>query len=84
MEYKQLGRSGLKISSLVLGTLNFGNPTSKEEAFRIIDRAFETGKRFRSLLKKCFYGGCSKMPRYKAPEILRSEAYSNLRRNDAG
>lgn len=41
MEYKQLGRSGLKISSLVLGTLNFGNPTSKEEAFRIMDRAID-------------------------------------------
>ena len=41
MEYRRLGRSGLKISSLVLGTLNFGNPTSKEEAIQIIDRATE-------------------------------------------
>jgi aryl-alcohol dehydrogenase-like predicted oxidoreductase len=43
MEYRCLGRSGLKISSLVLGTMNFGNPTSKEESIQIIDRAFETG-----------------------------------------
>jgi aryl-alcohol dehydrogenase-like predicted oxidoreductase len=35
MEYRRLGRSGLKISSLVLGTMNFGNPTPKEEAIQI-------------------------------------------------
>jgi hypothetical protein len=28
--------------------------------------------------------GCSKMPRCKAPEILKSEAYLNVRRNDEG
>ena len=43
MEYRRLGRSGLKISSLVLGTLNFGNPTPKEEAIQIIDRAIDAG-----------------------------------------
>jgi len=43
MEYRRLGRSGLKISSLVLGTMNFGNPTPKEEAIQIIDRATEAG-----------------------------------------
>lgn len=43
MEYRRLGRSGLKVSSLVLGTMNFGNPTSKEEAFRMLDRAMDAG-----------------------------------------
>ena len=43
MEYRRLGRSGLKISSLVLGTLNFGNPTPKEDAIQIIDQAIEAG-----------------------------------------
>lgn len=43
MEHRRLGRSGLKISSLVLGTMNFGNPTSKEESLKIIDRAIEAG-----------------------------------------
>jgi hypothetical protein len=33
------------------------------------------------LLKKSFYSGCSKMPRYEALEILRSEAYLDVRRN---
>jgi aryl-alcohol dehydrogenase-like predicted oxidoreductase len=43
MEYRRLGRSGLKISSLVMGTMNFGNPTNKEESFKIIHRAIEAG-----------------------------------------
>src|SRR4030042_6005538 len=43
MDYRRLGRSGLKISSLVLGTLNFGKPTPKEEAIKIIDAAIEAG-----------------------------------------
>jgi len=43
MEYRRLGRSGLKISCLVLGTMNFGNVTSREESFQIIDRALDAG-----------------------------------------
>ena len=43
MEYRRLGRSGLRISPLVLGTMNFGNPTDKDEAFRVIDAAIEAG-----------------------------------------
>jgi len=43
MKYRRLGRSGLRISPLVLGTMNFGNPTDKGEAFRIIDAAIEAG-----------------------------------------
>ncbi|UCH06621.1 MAG: aldo/keto reductase, partial [Deltaproteobacteria bacterium] len=43
MKDRRLGRSGLRISPLVLGTMNFGNPTDKGEAFRIIDAAIEVG-----------------------------------------
>ena len=43
MEYRRLGRSGLRISSLVLGTMNFGNPTEKGEAFKMMDAAIEAG-----------------------------------------
>ena len=43
MKYRRLGRSGLRISPLVLGTMNFGSPTDKGEAFRIIDLAIEAG-----------------------------------------
>lgn len=43
MQYRRLGRSGLQVSSFVLGTMNFGNPTQKEEAFRIVDTALDAG-----------------------------------------
>jgi aryl-alcohol dehydrogenase-like predicted oxidoreductase len=43
MEYRQLGRSGLKVSTLTLGTMMFGGPTPEAEALRIIDKAFEQG-----------------------------------------
>ena len=37
-----------------------------------------------SLPKKSSFAGCSKMPRCKAPKILRSDAYLKVRRNDEG
>ena len=43
MEYRRLGRSGLQVSSLVLGTMNFGNPTIKAEAIQIVDAAIDAG-----------------------------------------
>ena len=43
MEYRRLGRSGLQVSSLVLGTMNFGNPTAREEAIQIVDAAIDAG-----------------------------------------
>jgi hypothetical protein len=36
------------------------------------------------MLKKTLLAGYSKTPRYKAPEIPRSEAYMKVRRNDEG
>ena len=36
------------------------------------------------MLKKSLFAGCSKRPRCKAPKILRSEAYLEVRRNDEG
>ena len=46
MEYKQLGRSGLKVSSLCLGTMNFGPQTSEADSFVIMDQALESGINF--------------------------------------
>ncbi|MFZ6034389.1 MAG: aldo/keto reductase [Melioribacter sp.] len=46
MEYVHLGRSGLKVSRLCLGTMNFGPYTSDEESFRIMNRALELGINF--------------------------------------
>jgi NDP-hexose C3-ketoreductase / dTDP-4-oxo-2-deoxy-alpha-D-pentos-2-ene 2,3-reductase len=46
MEYTNLGRSGLSVSRLVLGTMNFGPETSEEDSRAIMDRAHEHGINF--------------------------------------
>lgn len=46
MQYAQLGRSGLSVSRLCLGTMNFGPRTPEDEAHRIMDRALEAGVNF--------------------------------------
>src|SRR6056297_2121864 len=46
MEYRQVGRSGLKVSELCLGTMTFGHGTDQAEAQRMVDRAFDAGINF--------------------------------------
>ena len=46
MQYCQLGRSGLKVSRLCLGTMNFGPQAGEAESFAIMDRALEHGINF--------------------------------------
>jgi aryl-alcohol dehydrogenase-like predicted oxidoreductase len=53
MDYRLLGRTGLRVSPLVLGTMNFGMraadkgvQTDEDEAFRIMDRGLELGLNF--------------------------------------
>ncbi|MDO7907421.1 aldo/keto reductase [Paenibacillus sp. JX-17] len=46
MEYTTLGRSGMKVSRLCLGTMNFGPITDEKEAFRVMDTALEHGINF--------------------------------------
>ncbi len=46
MEYATLGRNGVKVSRLCLGTMMFGNPTSEPDSIEIIDRAYDDGINF--------------------------------------
>jgi aryl-alcohol dehydrogenase-like predicted oxidoreductase len=46
MEYRKIGRSGLKVSPLCLGTMMFGGPTDDATTQRIVDRAREAGINF--------------------------------------
>ncbi|MEO6091341.1 MAG: aldo/keto reductase [Umezawaea sp.] len=46
MEYTNLGRSGLSVSRLCLGTMNFGPETTEPDSFTIMDRAHEHGINF--------------------------------------
>lgn len=43
MEYRVLGRTGVKVSSLCLGTDNFADPTPEGEASRILNIALDAG-----------------------------------------
>src|SRR3954467_6508350 len=46
MEYTNLGRTGLSVSRLCLGTMNFGPKTSEEDSYVVMDRALEHGINF--------------------------------------
>jgi len=46
MEYRYLGRTGVKVSPLCLGTMNFGGPTGEQEAIRMVHAALDAGLNF--------------------------------------
>src|SRR5512139_1571235 len=46
MEYPSLGRTGLKVSRLCLGTMNFGWETNEADAHAIMDHALDLGINF--------------------------------------
>lgn len=46
MKYTQLGRTGLKVSRLVLGTMNFGPQTNEADSHAIMDDALGAGINF--------------------------------------
>lgn len=46
VEYINLGRTGLHVSRICLGTMNFGAVTEEKEAFRIMDAALDAGINF--------------------------------------
>src|ERR1700722_14975393 len=46
MKYTNLGRTGLKVSRLCLGTMNFGPLTTEPDSYAIMDKALELGINF--------------------------------------
>jgi aryl-alcohol dehydrogenase-like predicted oxidoreductase len=46
MPYRSLGRTGVQVSPLCLGAMNFGNPTPEDESLRIVDAALDGGINF--------------------------------------
>jgi aryl-alcohol dehydrogenase-like predicted oxidoreductase len=60
MEYTQLGRTGLSVSRLCLGTMNFGPLTLPADAHTIMDHAHELGINFFDTANR--YGGASSPP----------------------
>ncbi len=46
MEYRLLGRTGVKVSSLCLGVMNLGGPTNEADSYKILQRALDGGINF--------------------------------------
>ena len=46
MEYRNFGRTGMKVSPLCLGCMMFGGKTEPEDSYEIIDRAIDAGINF--------------------------------------
>ncbi|MHB8515972.1 MAG: aldo/keto reductase [Dehalococcoidia bacterium] len=46
MEYRPLGRTGVKVSQLCLGCMMFGGKTAPDDSYAIVDRAIEAGINF--------------------------------------
>jgi len=46
MEYRKLGRTGLKVSELCMGTMQFGWTADEETSFAVLDAAYESGINF--------------------------------------
>ena len=46
MEYKRLGKCGVKVSEICLGTMDFGSKVDGENAIKIVKRAVDLGINF--------------------------------------
>jgi len=46
MEYRKVGRTGLKVSAFCLGTMTFGRQVDERQACQIVDRAIDSGVTF--------------------------------------
>ena len=46
MQYRKLGRTGVKVSAMCLGTMTYGNQVGETEAINIIERALNAGVNF--------------------------------------
>lgn len=46
MEYRYIGKSGLRVSPICMGTMSFGTWSDKKESFKILEKAYERGINF--------------------------------------
>jgi aryl-alcohol dehydrogenase-like predicted oxidoreductase len=46
MDYKTLGKTGLRVSRIALGTMNFGDSVDEQQGKRLVDRAIDSGVNF--------------------------------------
>ena len=46
MQYRYIGKTGLRVSPICLGTMTFGTQATKKQAFEIMDKAYDAGVNF--------------------------------------
>src|SRR5210317_79281 len=46
MEHRYIGKSGLRVSPICMGTMSFGTWSDKEESFKICENSYERGINF--------------------------------------
>ncbi|MDD2383336.1 MAG: aldo/keto reductase [Sulfurospirillaceae bacterium] len=46
MEYRYIGKTGLRVTPICMGTMSFGSWSTKEESFKILDTAYDRGINF--------------------------------------
>jgi aryl-alcohol dehydrogenase-like predicted oxidoreductase len=96
MQYTNLGRTGLKVSRLCLGTMNFGPQTTEEDSYEIMDRALELGLNFwdtadvygwkpgegwtEQIIGRYFAQGGSRREKV----VIATKLYGNMGRDDDG
>lgn len=73
MDYRRLGRAGLKVSEVCLGTMTFGNGADEAEARRMVDTAFDAGVNFFDTAN-AYVGGVSETMLGKALQGRRHDA----------
>lgn len=90
MEYTQLGRTGLKVSRLVLGTMNFGPQTDEATSHAIMDAALDAGLNFFDTANVYGWGAekgrteeiigswFAKDPAHREKVVLATKVYGNM------
>lgn len=73
MEYRSLGRTGVKVSVLCLGCMMFGGKTNADDSYAIIDRAIDAGINFLDTANVYSYG--------KSEEVTGEALKRNGKRN---
>src|SRR5215470_12063484 len=73
MDYRRMGRSGLKVSEICLGTMTFGHGTDEAEAARLVGTALDAGVMFFDTANG-YNGGASEISLGRALGSRRREA----------
>lgn len=76
MDYRRMGRSGLKVSEICLGTMTFGNGADEAEAGRMVATAFDAGVNFFDTANS-YVGGASETMLGNALKGKRHDAVIN-------